>query len=65
MKTTRNPDPCECADPGCAHHKGASTCPKPHTGARLLFRVDMDDRTGTVFCDACADDALDSGLFRD
>ena len=29
-----------------------------------VFRVDMDDRTGTAFCWPCAEDAMQSGLFR-
>jgi hypothetical protein len=52
---------CGCADPGCPVHKGASEC-KGHTDTRL-YRVDMRDTTGTLFCWACADDAFDSGLF--
>lgn len=30
---------------------------------RRLYRVDMEDRTGTAFCDLCANDAEESGLF--
>jgi len=29
----------------------------------ILFRVDMEDETGTAMCEECADDALDSGVF--
>lgn len=29
----------------------------------LLFRRDMEDLTGTLFCIPCTDDALESGLF--
>ena len=28
-----------------------------------LRRVDMEDRTGTVFCEACGADAMESGVF--
>jgi hypothetical protein len=28
-----------------------------------LFRIDMNDRSGTDFCMLCAGDALESGLF--
>jgi len=54
---------CECADPGCPQHKGESEC-KRVNHVEVLFRVDMDDRTGTRFCGRCADDAMESGLFR-
>lgn len=53
--------PCECADSGCAAHKGRSSC--GNRGAINLQRVDMDDPSGTLFCEACAADALSSGLF--
>lgn len=53
---------CECTDPGCKAHKSGSKCDKR---ARLnLRRIDMEDRTGTCFCEACADDAFASGLFE-
>ena len=52
---------CECSDPGCKGHKGQSEC----TGEsnQILYRVDMQDETGTAMCDVCADDAFASGLF--
>jgi hypothetical protein len=52
---------CECADPGCTAHKGNSYCIIP--GETVLKRVDMEDWTGTLFCEFCADDAAESGLF--
>jgi hypothetical protein len=54
---------CECYDKGCKAHLGRTPCPKKHTRTRTLYRVDMEDRTGTHFCGACAADAMDSGLF--
>jgi len=53
---------CECADRLCpAEHNGQSHC---RVLARIvLYRVDMDDRTGTAFCYPCADDSIASGLF--
>lgn len=52
---------CECADPACPVCRG-----RCRTQAELLlFRIDMTDLTGTAMCDPCADDALDSGLFRE
>lgn len=54
---------CECSDPGCPVHKGRD-CDHVERG-RVLYRVDMEDRTGTYFCPACQEDAYDSGLFTD
>lgn len=54
---------CECADKGCPVHKGTSKCTNKAT--TNLRRVDMDDVSGTMFCEACAEDALESGLFRE
>jgi hypothetical protein len=52
---------CECADPGCPVHKGTDC----GIVARLVTvrRSDMDDVTGTRMCPACAEDALESGVF--
>ena len=44
----------------CSTCKGTGFVPVPLT---ILFRVDMEDRTGIAFCPACADDAMASGLF--
>lgn len=54
-------DICECSDPGCPAHRGIDWCSQPMT--QILFRIDMEDETGTAFCDACASDAYDSGCF--
>jgi hypothetical protein len=52
---------CECADPGCPVHNGHSAC---ENAARLkVYRIDMEDRTGTWMCDGCAADAMESGVF--
>ena len=50
---------CECSDPGCKCCHGH--CRKP--AEQTLCRVDMEDETGTLMCEGCADDAFDSGLF--
>jgi len=55
--------PCQCSDWICSVHTGTSTCSHPAT--RTLFRIDMEDQTGTAFCDGCAEDAMNSGLFRE
>lgn len=51
---------CECSDPGCPVCKGECK----NTATQCLVRVDMEDQTGTLMCDGCADDAFESGLFR-
>lgn len=50
---------CHCSDPGCRACGGECGCDSTTT----LYRVDMDDETGTPFCDGCAEDAMESGLF--
>jgi hypothetical protein len=52
---------CECSDPGCPEHKGDSEC--IHPGLSVLYRIDMLDYTGTLFCEKCGQDAIGSGLF--
>lgn len=52
---------CGCADPGCPVHPGSSSCTRG--GTRVVRRIDMEDRTGTRMCAACAEDALASGVF--
>jgi hypothetical protein len=52
--------PCQCADRACPCR--GRCCRRATT---TLFRVDMEDRTGTPFCDGCAADAWESGLFSD
>ena len=57
---------CECFDPGCpCVETGKGThLPAGHNGlVQILYRVDMDDKTGTAMCETCADDAFDTGLF--
>lgn len=52
---------CECGDPGCKAHKGSENC--IHRSFDILYRIDMEDETGTAMCEACIDDAFSSGLF--
>ena len=64
---------CECADPECPHTMGTvlhSTkplkpvdCGKP--AVTRLWRIDMEDIGGTLFCETCAEDAGESGLFTE
>lgn len=55
---------CECYDSGCAapNHR-TQRCQS--AAITVLYRIDMDDVTGTRFCDGCAEDAMESGLFTD
>lgn len=52
-------DTCECCDVGCGACVGR--CDKAHDV--YLYRVDMDG--GCYFCEDCAADAMESGLFSD
>lgn len=53
---------CECTYPGCSGHKDDETC--AHSACIRARRIDMNDGTRPfVFCEACAVDALDSGVF--
>ena len=51
---------CECEDSLCPVHVGKSCAERAQL---TLFRVDMEDRTGVRFCDACGTDALESDVF--
>ncbi len=53
---------CECLDIGCPIHEGTSCRTIGHTWT--LYRIDMEDVTGTRMCDPCSNDAMESGLFR-
>lgn len=53
---------CECFDSGCKSHVGVKGCTK--MACDILYRIDMDDRTGTAMCSECAEDAMESGLFE-
>jgi hypothetical protein len=51
--------PCRCTDPQCSFCQGH--CGEEATG--ILYRIDMEDATGTPMCDDCAEDAMSSGVF--
>lgn len=53
-------DSCADTDPECPHCGGRCT----NEASVILRRIDMEDLTGTPFCDPCAEDALASGVFR-
>lgn len=52
---------CACTDPDCPACNGACT----RSSLMILYRIDMNDQTGTPFCAECADDAFDAGVFTD
>ena len=55
---------CECSDPGCPEGHGSNPCER--TAPWRLRRIDMDDGTTAFdFCNPCAEDALESGVFAD
>lgn len=53
-------DTCECFDTQCPIHPGQ---PCHDEAVTTLYRIDMMDRSGTRFCEGCAEDAMGSGLF--
>lgn len=63
--TARKIELCGCSDPGCPMHLGVSRCerPGPRRWLTRVYRIDMEDETGTIMCADCADDALKSGVF--
>jgi hypothetical protein len=52
---------CQCSDPGCPVCKGSCG----HRAITSVLRVDIEDKTGTPMCRACAGDAMESGLFNE
>jgi hypothetical protein len=52
---------CECGDPGCPVHRGEEFC--GNQAVTVVYRIDMEDETGTAMCDKCSEDALESGVF--
>ena len=54
---------CECSDPGCPVGHGSRECGRRSSGK--VYRVDMQDYTGTAMCPECMADAYDSGVFGD
>lgn len=52
---------CDCTDRGCTQHRGFAWCNT--LASEIVYRVDMEDLTGTLICSACARDAYETGLF--
>lgn len=52
---------CQCSDPECGTDHGNNKCRGAY--CETLYRIDMTDETGTDFCEDCAQDAMNSGLF--
>jgi hypothetical protein len=61
-RTRRALDKCKCSDPGCPVHPNPGPC--KNLARRTVKRIDMQDETGTRMCRRCAEDALESGVFR-
>jgi hypothetical protein len=55
------PTACECSDPGCSVNHGSKECGQ--NAEDILYRVDMEDRSGTAMCEDCASDAFEAGVF--
>ena len=51
---------CECVDKGCRVHEGQECESKAQT---TLRRVDFAGQPRVRFCNDCADDACESGVF--
>ena len=61
-------DRCECFDTGDNHlinNSGRDGLQCTRKASVTLWRIDMEDITGTRFCDACAEDAMEAGVFTD
>lgn len=55
---------CECSDPGCPITHGGKECGL--ASVVTMYRIDMGvDSTGVHFCQGCAEDAWDSGVFTE
>ncbi len=58
---------CQCADRECpVGHTipGGALIPCSKEAKTTVYRIDMDDETGTPMCYGCASDAMLSGVFR-
>jgi len=51
---------CDDSDPLCPHCAGRCT----RSASVVLQRIDMEDAEGTLFCEVCSSDAMESGVFR-
>jgi hypothetical protein len=56
---------CECLDLGCKAHPGKACTDVGEGPTEILYRIDMDDKTGTCFCVPCAEDAMSTGLYTE
>jgi hypothetical protein len=53
---------CICSDPGCPVNHDSQNCNK--SASVYVCRIDMGDPDESMpMCEACASDALDSGVF--
>ena len=59
---------CECFDTGDNHpinNSGRDGLQCTRKATMTLWRVDMEDVSGTRFCEECGSDAMDAGVFTD
>jgi hypothetical protein len=63
MRPKTSAKQCECHDPGCDHTEQGHH--KDTRQYRILYRIDMDDRSGTMMCHTCREDAMLCGLFTE
>jgi hypothetical protein len=61
MSTHEDIPRCECTDMFCYEHRRHDGC--KGVGVIVLYEVGTNDTKGTLFCEGCVVDALDSGLF--
>lgn len=60
MTGSRKHARCECYDRTDGHLERCENVER----LRTLYRIDMEDRSGTAFCALCYGFAAESGLFR-
>ena len=53
-------DECECFDPGCPACHGHCD----NTATHIMYRIDMEDETGTAMREECSWGAFEFGLFK-
>lgn len=56
-----NQSKCECSDRNCPEHAARAAC--VNAAETTLYRIDTQNASGTAFCEACAEDAIASGVF--
>lgn len=55
------PKTCECSDVGCVRDHGSTPCGR--ASVVRMHRIDYEGDEGWLFCQECAEDASETGLF--